>query len=171
MTEPSVPVAPPRSSWHDRRRWWDAMLAADARLRAAGIEPRAPALPATPAGENEKNLAACARQLADAGFDAPSVDEKMLHIVAIAEAEAEREQGRKYFKPALIWDPKRANRAVDTSLAEAKRPRAKPGEPVRMPPRRADPGPPVVVVSDADRASAAEELAAARAQLFGGGAR
>jgi hypothetical protein len=124
---PHHPEAPlPRSSWHDRMRWWTAMLDADQRLRAAGIEPDAPSLPPAPAGENEKNLAKCASQLADAGFDAATVDAKMLHVVAIAEAEAKREGNRLWFKPALIFAPDRANRAVDTSLAEASTPRAGP---------------------------------------------
>lgn len=98
------------------------MLEADARIRAAGIEPNAPTLPPQPAGETEKGLAACARQLVEAGFDAPTVDAKMRHIVLVAEAEALRDdnRSRKWFKPALIWDPKRAARAADTSLAEAR---------------------------------------------------
>lgn len=126
----------PRSSWQSRQRWWQAMLDADARIKAAGIEPGAPRLPPTCAGENEKNIAACARQLAESGFDETTVDEKMLHIVAIAEAEAMREGHRKWFKPALIWQPERANRAADTSLDEARMPRA---GPANAAPREPDP--------------------------------
>ena len=171
---PPPPVAEPhpapRSSWHDRKRWWDAMLAADARIREAGIDPLDPTLPAAPAGENEKNLAVCARQLAEAGFDPAAVDARMLHIVSVAEAEAVRDQRRLYFKPALIWDPKRANRAADTSLAEARRPRlTKPGDrpAAATPARKPDPSPPIVTISPEERAAAQAVLDQARAELFG----
>lgn len=99
------------------------MLEADQRIRASGIEPNAPQLPSTPAGQNELNVARCARQLAESGYDAQTVDAKMLHIVAVAEAEARRERHRRWFKPALIWDPERANRAADTSIEEAQQKR------------------------------------------------
>jgi hypothetical protein len=116
------PTREPRSSWHDRKRWWDAMLAADARLRADGIAVDRQTLPPAPAGIHETNLAACARQLADAGFDAAEVDRRVLHVIAVAEAEARRSEA-KWFKPALIFEPERFARAVDTTLAEAARPR------------------------------------------------
>jgi hypothetical protein len=98
------------------------MLEADARIKAAGIEPNAPALPPAPAGTNESNLAACERQLVDAGYDAATVDAKMRHIVLVAEAEALRSdnRSRRWFKPALIWEPARASRAADTTLEEAR---------------------------------------------------
>lgn len=108
------------SAWERKRRWWDAMLKADARIKASGIEPNAPPLPSGFAGENEKNLHACERQLVDAGYTSDQVNSKMLHIVLVAEAEAMREGNRNWFKPAMIWDPKRANRAVDTTLEEAR---------------------------------------------------
>jgi hypothetical protein len=137
------PTTPPpgESAWARRQRWWGAMLEADASLRRAGIEQSAPLLPAAPAGVNEQNMHSCEKQLLESGFDAATVDAKMLHIVAVALAEAMRERSRKYFKPALIWEPARANRAVDTSLEEAARPRApppsngsrKPTEPQRAP--------------------------------------
>lgn len=104
------------------------MLEASARLRAAGIEPNAPKLPEVCAGENEKNVARCARHFADSGFDEPAVDAKMKHVVAVAEAEATREGHRRWFKPALIWDPERAARAGDTSLEEARRSRRQAGK-------------------------------------------
>lgn len=110
-------------AWHRRQRWWRCMVEADTRIKAAGIEPNAPPLPAAAAGTNERNLAACERQLAEAGYSPADVDAKMRHIVLVAEAEALREGHRRWFKPALIWDPDRASRAADTSLAEAAAPR------------------------------------------------
>jgi hypothetical protein len=123
QTPPPPPTREPRSSWHDRRRWWDAMLAADARLRADGIAIDRQTLPPSPAGIHEQNLAACARQLADAGFDAAEVDRRVLHVIAVAEAEARRSDAR-WFKPALIFEPERFARAVDTTLSEARQPRS-----------------------------------------------
>jgi hypothetical protein len=123
LQTPEQAPPPGESAWHRRTRWWAAMLEADARIRRAGIEQSAPLLAPAPAGENERNMHACEKQLLEAGFDAATVDAKMLHIVAVAEAEAMREQSRKWFKPALIWDPTRANRAVDTTIQEARRPR------------------------------------------------
>lgn len=129
---PAGPPAPPaaqstppgQSAWHRRQSWWGAMLEADKRIRAAGIEPNAPSLPKAPAGANETNMNRCERQLLDGGATPDEVNGKMRHIVLVAEAEAMRERHRRWFKPALIWDPERAARAVDTSLAEAQRPRA-----------------------------------------------
>lgn len=136
------------------------MLDADARIRLEGIEANALTLPKSPAGPNEQNMARCERQLLDAGYSAADVDSKMHHIVLVAEAEAIREKSRKWFKPALIWDPERANRAVDTSLDEAKKPRAPPSGPrtreqqTSMP--RPERFPPATRVSEAERAAAAE---------------
>lgn len=121
-----VPAVPAESAWNRRQRWWRAMLDADARIKANGIEPNAPPLPAVAAGTNERNLATCERQLAEAGYSADDVDAKMLHIVLVAEAEALRERHRKWFKPALIWDPERAARAADTTLDEARAQRMPP---------------------------------------------
>ncbi len=111
------PIPPGESAWHRKRRWWDAMLDADRKIRAAGIEPNAPSLPKNFAGENELNMNRCERQLIDGGATASEVDEKMLHIVAVAETEAIAKGNRKYFLPALIWDPKRAIRSADTPLS------------------------------------------------------
>lgn len=108
------------------------MLEADQRLRAAGIEPNAPALARSPAGEVEKAMAACERQFAD-GYGAEQVDAKMRHVVAVAEAEARRAQHRRWFKPALIWNPAKAARAADSSLDEASR------DPEPTPPRGGPP--------------------------------
>lgn len=124
--KPANPIPPGESAWHRRRRWWDAMLEADARLRASGIEPNAPAMPKAPAGASELNMNRCERQLLDGGFSPGEVDAKMRHIVLVAEAEARREGHRRWFKPALIWDPERAARAVDTSLDEASQARPPP---------------------------------------------
>jgi len=168
LPSPPAPASEPRSSWHDRQRWWQAMLAADQRLRAAGIEPNAPPLPPSCAGENEKGMAACARQLVEAGYDAVTVDDKMHHIVLVAEAEAMRpdNRSRKWFKPSMIWDPVKANRAVDTTLLEAKRSRAQATQAGAAAPRRPDPGPAPITVSAADRAAAAAELARAMRPAF-----
>lgn len=165
---PENTTQPGESAWNRRMRWWGAMLEADARLRAAGIEPNAPTLPKNFAGENEKNMARCERQLVDSGYTPAEVDAKMLHVVAVAEAEAMRpdNRSRKWFKPALIWDPERANRAVDTSIEEAKRPRAAPTQragPQPATPRPRDHNPPPKEVTADARAAAAEmarELAA-----------
>lgn len=146
---PAAAAAPVKqsgvSAWSRRKAWWDEMLAADQRVRAAGIEPNAPTLPPSFAGENEKRLAACERQLSEAGYDAAAVDAKMRHIVAIAEREAIREGHRNWFKPALIWDPARASRSADTSLEEASRKRDGPA--VRQsgtrPPERPNPMRPI----------------------------
>jgi hypothetical protein len=110
------------------------MLDADTRIKAAGIEPNAPALPRVPAGENERNMVACERQLVDGGYDVSTVDAKMRHIVLVAEAEAMRERHRRWFKPAVIWDPRRAVRAADTALDEVSQtrragPKARAGSP------------------------------------------
>jgi hypothetical protein len=136
-----APVPHGESGWHRRQRWWNEMHAAYQRLRESGaVQPNAQGLPPTLAGENEKNLAACERSLRDAGFDDAAVDAKMRHVVLVAEAEALRdhEQGARYprwFKPALIWDPERFNRAVDTPVEEARTPR-----PIhRSPPRSLQP--------------------------------
>jgi hypothetical protein len=132
---PARAIAPPavvhevpegETAWHRRRAWWQTMLEADARLRAAGVAPNAAPLPPAPAGENEQRMVRCERQLAEAGYSASDVDAKMRHIVLVAEAEALRERHRRWFKPALIWDPARAARAADTSLEEAAMPRAGP---------------------------------------------
>jgi hypothetical protein len=141
---PPAPLVPPGESvWHRRMRWWGAMLDADQRLRAAGIEPNAPSLPKAPAGTNELNMNRCERQLLDGGATLDEVDAKMRHIVLVAEAEALRgdNRSRRWFKPALIWDPERAARAVDTSLDEANRGRAGPKgsaerAPEQPPPRK-----------------------------------
>lgn len=123
---PSAGPPPPSSDWDQRMSWWKFMLAADDRIRSTGIEANAQRLPPAPAGANENNLATCAKNLALAGYSPDEVDAKMRHIVLVAEAEALREGHRRWFKPALIWDPLRASRAVDTSLEEAKRSRAPP---------------------------------------------
>jgi hypothetical protein len=102
-------------------RWWRAMLDAHDRLRASGIKPNTPDLPKASAGTNERNLLACERSLSDAGDDDEAIDRKMLHVVLVAEAEAVREKHLDWFKPALIWDPDRFTRAVDTTLEEARR--------------------------------------------------
>lgn len=115
-----VQIPPGESSWHRRMRWWVALLEADARVRRAGIEPNAPTFPPAPAGANEQNMNAVEHQLLEAGLSPEDVDAKMLHIVAVAEAEATRERSRRFFKPAVIWKPDNANRAVDTSLEEAR---------------------------------------------------
>ncbi len=155
------PLPPGESAWHRRMRWWGAMLEADARIRAAGIEPNAPTLPKAPAGENERNLHLCERQLVDGGATPDEVDAKMQHIVLVAEAEALRSdnRSRRWFKPSCIWDPARAARAVDTSLAEASRPRSRAGAPTPTPtpPARRAPTPqPAPVIPAEDRAGPAE---------------
>lgn len=115
-----MPAIPPgESAWHRRQRWWSAMLEADLRIRAAGIEPNAGRLARAPAGVHEQNMNRCELQLIDGGDPPDEVDRKMRHIVLVSEAEALRVRHRRWFKPALIWDPKRAARAVDTSLDEA----------------------------------------------------
>lgn len=87
------------------------------------------------------------------------------HAIAIAAAEARRDRSLQWLT-GVIFDERNFRRLAATTLEDARRPRpTKPGEPARMPARRADP--PVVVVSDADRADAADELAAARTKLFG----
>ena len=170
-------VAPPgESAWHRRQRWWGAMLEADRRIREAGIEPNAGALAKSPAGVNEQNMNRCERQLIDGGLSPAEVDAKMLHIVLVAEAEAIRERHRRWFKPAMIWDPERAARAVDTSLAEAsakpeaKRTSAKSDRYAKPEPYVA-PKPefsePPVVVSRDELADVAAMAAHARAALFG----
>jgi hypothetical protein len=164
--ESKAPMTTPpgESAWHRRMRWWGAMLEADARIRAAGIEPNAPTLPKAPAGENERNLNLCERQLVDGGFTPVEVDAKMRHIVLVAEAEALRSDNRSrlWFKPSCIWDPARAARAVDTSLEEASRPRSRhgaqsPATPPATPPARRAPTPqPAPVIPAEDRAGHAE---------------
>lgn len=114
------------TAWHRRNFWWAAMRDAHRRLRDSGIEPNAPDLPPQCAGENERNVAACERGLVEAGFDAATVDAKMRHVVLVFEKEARRFEHLGQFKPAIIWDPKRFNRAVDTSLDEAAEPRGYP---------------------------------------------
>jgi hypothetical protein len=118
----AVPVG--ESGWSRRQSWWQAMLDADARIKASGIEPNAPSLPKNCAGEHEKNVMAVERTLTDSGFSADEVDAKMRHIVLVREAEAKRPggPGRKYFKPSTIWNPANALRAADTSLEEATTP-------------------------------------------------
>lgn len=168
---PVAPIVPPgESAWHRRQRWWGAMLEADARIRAAGIEPNAPALPKAPAGTNESNMGRCERQLLDGGATLDEVDAKMRHIVLVAEAEALRpdNRSRRWFKPALIWDPERAARAVDTSLEEASRPRSTPrGSPAspaaasRKPrPERTPPDPERTAAELAELAAMANSAAA-----------
>lgn len=150
--DPSVPSVPPgESAWHRRLRWWGAMLEADARIRAAGVEPNAPSLPRTCAGENEKNMNRCEQQLLAEGRTPAEVDAAMRHIVHVAEAEAlaPHHRHRRWFKPALIWDPVRATRAVDTSLKEAGTlPPQKPR------PQRGDPLPPAPAPKRPERAAA-----------------
>jgi hypothetical protein len=156
---PPTAIPPGESAWHRRQRWWGAMLEADQRIRAAGIEPKAPGLPKAPAGVNEQNMNRCERQLLDGGATPDEIDGKMRHIVLVAEAEALRgdNRSRKWFKPALIWDPERAARAADTSLAEAGRartPSPRRGDPLppAPPPKRPDPPPPDRPLSPEDRA-------------------
>lgn len=98
------------------------MLDADLRIKAAGIEPNAPSFGKTLAGEHEKNVLACERQLRDSGYSPEIVDEKMRHIVRVSEAVAIRERARKWFKPSVIWDPKHAMRDVDMTIDEARKP-------------------------------------------------
>jgi len=163
------PIPEPRSDWHDRLRWWAAMLSADARVRAAGIEPNAPQLGKSPAGENEKNMAACARQFSFEGFSPSEVDAKMVHIVAVAEAECMRDRKRMYLIPAVLWDPKRANRSADTSLEEARRSRTngKGGATsLPSPVKRPDRGPLLPTASAEERAASAEMARAAAAANF-----
>ncbi len=109
------------------------MLEADQRIRTSGIEPNAQKLPPAPAGEHEKNMNRCEQNLLAEGRAPAEVDAKMRHIVLVAEAEAMRpdNRSRRWFKPALIWDPARAARAADTSLEEAG------STPQRMAPARA----------------------------------
>lgn len=109
----------PVSTWHQRAAWWNLMLEADARLRSRGIEPGAPRMSKTCAGENEKNMAACVRHLVDSGHSPDEVDAKMRHLVDVRERDAIRENHRKWFKPSVIWEPKNAIRGFDTSLDEA----------------------------------------------------
>lgn len=112
------------SGWVRRQSWWQAMLDADVRIKASGIEPNAPSLPKTCAGEHEKNVLAVERTLTEGGCSPDEVDAKMRHIVLVREAEARRPggPGRKYFKPSTIWNPANALRAADTSLEEATAP-------------------------------------------------
>lgn len=163
---PAVAAPPGESAWHRRQRWWGAMLEADQRIRAAGIDLNAPSLPKSPAGTNESNMVRCERQLLDGGATPGEVDAKMRHIVLVAEAEALRgdNRSRRWFKPALIWDPERAARAVDTSLDEAKRsrpvapPAGRRGDPLppAPAPKRPERPPPDPVLSPEDRAAIAE---------------
>jgi hypothetical protein len=105
------------------------MLEASGRLATMGISFGATDLPKAPAGVNEQNMNRVERQLLDGGLTPAEVDAKMRHIVLVCEAEAIRERHRRWFKPALIWDPERAARSADTSLEEAARPRAGPTRP------------------------------------------
>lgn len=165
-----APAPPGESAWHRRQRWWAAMLEADARIRACGIEPSAPSLPKSPAGIHETNMHRCERQLIDGGLSPDEVDQRMRHIVAVAETEAIAKRKRAWFLPALIWDPERAARAADTSLAQAAalpQPRLRGGFALAPPPLapRRRPDPPPALVTDEERAGAEEQLAAAKAML------
>ena len=96
------------------------MRDAHRRLRDRGILPNAPDLPNQCAGVNEANMLACERSLREAGDDVETIDRKMRHVVLVVEAECVRDSTLRFFKPALIWAPERFNRAVDTSLEEAR---------------------------------------------------
>lgn len=109
------------TGWQRRQDLWKCMLAAHRRLRDLGIEPNAPDFSGQCAGVNEANMLACERSLRDAGYDDAAIDAKMRHVVLVVEAECARDRTLKYIKPALLWDPQRVNRAVDTSLEEARR--------------------------------------------------
>lgn len=121
--------------------WWQAMLDAHRRLRDRGIKPNTPDLDPAPAGVHERNLVSCEKQLRDAGHDEATIDRKMLHVVLVAEAEAEREGHLDWFIPSKIWEPERFSRAVDTTLEKARAGsrRGPPGSGQPNPPRVPDP--------------------------------
>jgi hypothetical protein len=119
----TVPAPTPvlSSTWQKQKRWNDALLAAFDRLIAKGIKPNTPRPSRNP---HEITLHACERYLREAGYDDTGINEKMLHVIAVNELEAERLQHLDYFKPAIIWDldrPDRFRRKLDTSLEEARR--------------------------------------------------
>jgi hypothetical protein len=138
---PPVAVPPGQSRWHRQKAWWEFMLEADGRIRTAKLKPFHEPLPRNFAGDHERNLLACEKQLSESGYSAEEVDAKMRHIVLVNEAEAFREQHRKWFKPSMIWEPRRALRAADTPLEEASAARAPPASsfPDRRPPERPNP--------------------------------
>lgn len=120
-----------------------------------------------PLGVQDPGERALAMLLVGAGeaIDATAADVR--HAIAIAAAEARRDRSLQWLT-GVIFDERNFRRLAATTLEDARRARpAKPGDPVRMPARRADPPPPVVVASDDDRAGAAAVLAEARAKLFG----
>lgn len=121
VSSPQPAAQAPVSSWHQRKGWWDAMLAADARIKAAGIEPNAPELPKSPAGVHERNLVDCARMFGES-YGPEHVDAKMRHVVLVAEADAIREGHRRWFKPSTMWKPENAARAADMAIGESRTP-------------------------------------------------
>lgn len=102
----TYPQAYPQSDWHRRKVIWDALLNADARVRRSGVEPNGLPLPKSCAGQNERDLADCMRQLAES-FGADQVDAKLLHVIAVAEDEAIGKRTRKWFRAAVVFSPKK----------------------------------------------------------------
>lgn len=144
-----------------RKELWQELATARGRAaRELGVAYR-PLLAQDP-GETKLALL-----LRGAGGELDQVAGAVRNAIAVAAAEAVRDQKLEWLTGAIFEDRNfRRLAAGDPKAASRPRP-AKPGEPVRMPPRKADPSPPVVVVSDADRADAAAALAESRTKLFG----
>lgn len=140
----------------------------EARMRiAAELRLEARPLPAI----GDPGELALIQRMAEPGADPDRVMADARHVIAVAASEATREDVRSVqWLTGSLFENRSWRRALGMTVADAKRARpAKPGEPERKPPRRADPkadAPPPLLSADA-LAGAREVLAEANAKLWG----
>lgn len=101
----SKPQTYPQTDWHRRNAIWNALITSDEKVMRAGIDPHGVGLPRSCAGQNERNLADCMRQIAES-FGADQVEAKMRHVIAVYEDEAIGKRTRKWLRPASVFNPK-----------------------------------------------------------------
>lgn len=121
---------------------WQYAALEHARLQGEGLSPNAIAWPVMPGGFAQTELVKRTREVL-ALHDPPDLDEARALLkrrVDVAAAESKREQNLDWFTPSQLWDEKKFWRAVETSPADAARPRAGPRgsspSPPTEPPRR-----------------------------------
>jgi len=129
QTDPNTSLTSPRalpgvgSDWSLRNGVWKYQLERHRALRDRGIEPNALDLLGAPAGIVERQMQDCIKYLRNSKYPEDALEAKMRNAIDVTEAECIRDNTLDYFKPVMIWDDKRFARSVDTTPAQALRPR------------------------------------------------
>ncbi len=143
-----------------RGELWRELGAARKRVSAELGEVYRPLLAQDP---GERKLAL---MLADPHADLEQTATAVRHAITVAAAEAGAQRKLEWLT-GTIFEERNFRRLAAGSVVAASRPRpAKPGEPARLPPRKADPPQPAPLSAE-ELAETAAELQRAKAQLFG----